>query len=580
MSFGFGFGFGITGKVGIAFSPLSLFADGEVGAWYDPSDLTTMYQNSTGTTPVTAVEQPVGLMLDKSQGLVLGSELVTNGGPDFTSTTGWTGTSTGGAAPTLSIVSGWFRVTANGTFGGWGATTITYPASWIAITVQWRTSGSASAARVTTYFPGLDTDLNGTSGTQTIYLAKTGGSGEVRLHCKDATGWAEYRVISVKALPGNHAKATNDGAARPILRNRYNRLTNSEVFDSGWPVSFASVTANTEVAPNGTTTADTLTVVSNAYPQIYQQALGVINPALYIASVYAKAGTNDQISLELRGPNLVPDATFNLTTGTVVSGSGTIVSAGNGWYRCSVTTTTNTINPLFIIGGKANSAGTVYIWGAQLTTVDDHAAINQEYQSITTATSYNSDATKFPLYMEFDGVDDGISSTNINFSATNQVSAFSAVSKNLVTNFGIVVELSASAGTNNGAFALWINGDTGGLGRNTHGITLRGTTNFYDEAFRPYPAPANAVLSYIFQPGEADQVVSRINGSPVTASSTLNSTSAGNFGNYPLYIGSRGGATLLFGGRLYGLIVRSATSTAQEVSNTETYLSGKSGVAV
>ena len=43
-----------------------LFANGEQGAWYDPSDLTTLFQDAAGTVPVTAVEQPVGLMLDKS----------------------------------------------------------------------------------------------------------------------------------------------------------------------------------------------------------------------------------------------------------------------------------------------------------------------------------------------------------------------------------------------------------------------------------------------------------------------------------------------------------------------------------
>jgi len=48
------------------FSPLNLFKQGEEGAWYDPSDLTTMFQDSTGTTPVTADGQPVGLILDKS----------------------------------------------------------------------------------------------------------------------------------------------------------------------------------------------------------------------------------------------------------------------------------------------------------------------------------------------------------------------------------------------------------------------------------------------------------------------------------------------------------------------------------
>jgi len=36
------------------------------GAWFDPSDLSTLYQDDAGTTPVTAVEQPVGKILDKS----------------------------------------------------------------------------------------------------------------------------------------------------------------------------------------------------------------------------------------------------------------------------------------------------------------------------------------------------------------------------------------------------------------------------------------------------------------------------------------------------------------------------------
>lgn len=71
-----------------------LFANGEQGVWYDPSDFSTMFQDSAGATPVTAVKQPVGLILDKSKGLVLGPELVTNGTFD-TDINGW-------------IVSPWF----------------------------------------------------------------------------------------------------------------------------------------------------------------------------------------------------------------------------------------------------------------------------------------------------------------------------------------------------------------------------------------------------------------------------------------------------------------------------------------
>lgn len=63
--------YGSVGRVGVrglvgGFSPASLFASGEQGVWYDPSNFSTMFQDSAGTTPVTAVEQPVGRILDLS----------------------------------------------------------------------------------------------------------------------------------------------------------------------------------------------------------------------------------------------------------------------------------------------------------------------------------------------------------------------------------------------------------------------------------------------------------------------------------------------------------------------------------
>lgn len=66
-----------TGVVA-AFDALTLFQNNEIGAVFDASDMTTMYQDSAGTTRVTAVEQPVGLWLDKSKGLVQGSQLWSN----------------------------------------------------------------------------------------------------------------------------------------------------------------------------------------------------------------------------------------------------------------------------------------------------------------------------------------------------------------------------------------------------------------------------------------------------------------------------------------------------------------------
>lgn len=46
--------------------PADLFLAGELGCWLDPSDLSTMWQDSAKTTPVTAAGQPVGAINDKS----------------------------------------------------------------------------------------------------------------------------------------------------------------------------------------------------------------------------------------------------------------------------------------------------------------------------------------------------------------------------------------------------------------------------------------------------------------------------------------------------------------------------------
>jgi len=50
----------------VQWTAIQLFLANEQGAWYDPSDLSTLFQDAVGTIPVTADGDPVGLMLDKS----------------------------------------------------------------------------------------------------------------------------------------------------------------------------------------------------------------------------------------------------------------------------------------------------------------------------------------------------------------------------------------------------------------------------------------------------------------------------------------------------------------------------------
>ena len=46
--------------------PTELFSTGAQGAWYDPSNISSMYQDAAMTIPVTASGDPVGAMMDLS----------------------------------------------------------------------------------------------------------------------------------------------------------------------------------------------------------------------------------------------------------------------------------------------------------------------------------------------------------------------------------------------------------------------------------------------------------------------------------------------------------------------------------
>jgi hypothetical protein len=50
----------------VDWNPLSLFTQSEPGIWYDPADITTLFQDSTGLIPVTTAGQSVGKIVDKS----------------------------------------------------------------------------------------------------------------------------------------------------------------------------------------------------------------------------------------------------------------------------------------------------------------------------------------------------------------------------------------------------------------------------------------------------------------------------------------------------------------------------------
>jgi len=192
----------------------SLFSSGEQGIWLDPSDFSTLFQDSAGTTPVTAVGQPVGLALDNRLGLALGPELVTNGG--FDSADGWV------LQPEVTISGGSlnFNATASRTATATGASCVS--GRWYVVELDLtHTSGTARFNA-----GGGTTTITGSTGHKK-YIRQATGTNDFYFSCASAGAVYSVDNVTVRELPGNHRYQTTS-SSRPTIEARVNRFVGTE----------------------------------------------------------------------------------------------------------------------------------------------------------------------------------------------------------------------------------------------------------------------------------------------------------------------------------------------------------------
>ena len=171
-----------------------------------------------------------------------------------------------------------------------------------------------------------------------------------------------------------------------------NLLLQSQTFENiAWDGGLGTTrTANTSTAPDGTTTADTITEDSSTSNHVIVQAVTAAGEVTY--SVFAKAGSGSRfLTIGVsRAATHYGSATFDLSTQTatqtLIAGySGSVTTAvsasAQGFYRYSITLTTDSLanvrvglsaTSTFVSASRGfdsytgNGTSSLILWGAQL----------------------------------------------------------------------------------------------------------------------------------------------------------------------------------------------------------------------
>lgn len=519
---------------GIAKVIRDIFRNGEQGFFYDPNDLSTMYQDVAGTVPVTSVGQPVGLMLDKSKGMVLGGERVVN--YDFSNgNTNWT-VRNADATHAVTFVDGKVRYQSATTTPvlALEQSGVMVGGKWYEVTVV--CSDYVSGSLKIDAANGGVVVASGLGTFKTKILALNGVLVLVRNALNvDLT----IDSISVKELAGNHAYQTTS-AARPILRRT--------------PILGDELAVNA-VSSNGAT-----------------------GWVAALQSTLTKTGNNLRVTATGSTPyaqqiitNLTIGKTYSVTIPAALKGaSGTwYVYLGNttGLFKTEYFSRSALIDNTFVFTATSTLLN-IQVAGANIT-IGDYGDV----QPITVkeVTGYRTDQN----YLAFDGSDDFLVTNNIDFTATDKVSLFAGVRKLSDSSQGLLTELGNAVSN---SFLAHVGGGSG-IESYTFGSRGNGLYSYAiltKSANPTLTAPHSSVVS---AKSDISSNISYIkaNGRAVTNSIDQG---GGTYGNLPLFIGRRGGTSLPFNGHLYSLIGIGKLTSDKETVAIEKELAKRVGVTL
>jgi hypothetical protein len=247
---------------------------------------------------------------------------------------------------------------------------------WYRVTMQ-MTTGAAQTTYGCRIIPLPDTY---TSGNPLFSFAGDGTSGIYfwGAQLEQASTVGEYipTTSTINSAPRfDHDPQTGESLGLLLEEARTNLSLYSEDFgDAVWSSSAASISTNTTAAPDGTTTADT--VNSSGTAVVSQSFTKAASAITYTGSLFVKGSATDfSLTIDDGVPINRGRARFNLSTGTLgsVTNEGTFTGTTstitlfpNGWYRLTVTTTTNTLTTARLRSFWTGAGTSLDFWGAQL----------------------------------------------------------------------------------------------------------------------------------------------------------------------------------------------------------------------
>jgi len=258
---------------------------------------------------------------------------------------------------------------------------------------------------------------NGSAGVPTFRALVSGdvtGLGTMAVQNANAvaiTGGTIDNTVIGATTPAAGTFTTITGQTEVLRGTGQNLITYSNTFTNAiWARNNSSVVANTTTAPDGSSTASTITFTGGGTQSSINNSISFVSGLAYTESIYVKYINQQWIQLSYGAGSFstVPYANFDVQNGVLgtVGGSATatITSVGNGWYRCSMTATSTAATSAGALltyaidsgtalrGSNLTASGTTaYVWGAQL----EIGSVTNTYIPTTTTAVYGTPTLSF-----------------------------------------------------------------------------------------------------------------------------------------------------------------------------------------